>query len=145
MSNEITKSVSVEADESVVFRALTDERELVRWMAKSAKIDAKEGGEYEFSFYSAARNAETTARGSLVELIPDRKLANTYVSSEDQPGAPPSLHTWRLERSPEGKPLVTLIHSGFGGDPAREILGWGYYLERLAAYCSRNTSGAVSQ
>ena len=77
MSNEITKSVSVDAPESMVFKALTDERELVRWMAKSAKMDAREGGEYEFTFVWATRNTETTARGGVVELAPNRKLAYT--------------------------------------------------------------------
>ena len=114
-------------------------------MARSAKMDPKEGGEYTLGFYSKARNAETTARGRIVELVPNRKLAYTYVSSEDEPGAPPSLLTWNLDRSSDGKTLVTLTHSGFGGDPYRDILAWGYYLERLAAHCSRAASGVVRQ
>ena len=143
MSNEITKSIPVDAPETVVFKALTDERELVRWMAKSAKMDAREGGGYELRFYSAARSAETTALGKIVGYVPNKKLACTFISSEDEPGAPPSLLTWNLERGPEGKTMVTLVRSGFRGDPYREILAWGYYLERLAAYCSRAASGAV--
>ena len=145
MSKEITKSVSVDASESVVFRALTDEKELVRWMAKSAKMDAREGGEFELGFYVATRDEETIARGRVVELVPNRKLAYTYVSSEDEQGAPPSLLTWNLEKSPDGKTLVTLVHSGFGGDPYREVLAWGYYLERLAAHCSRAASEEARQ
>lgn len=136
MSNEITKSVPVDAPESVVFEALTDEKELVRWMARSAKMDARVGGEYEFVFHSAARNTGTTAKGKIVELVPGRKLAYTYASSEDGPEAPPSLLTWNIGRGSDGKTLVTLVHSGFEGDPYRDILAWGFYLERLAAHCS---------
>ena len=136
-SNEAAKSILVDAPEPLVFSALTDEKELARWMAKSAKMDAREGGEYELIFHSGARNTETIARGKVVGFVPGRKLACTYVSSEDGPGAPPSLLTWSLEEGPEGKTLVTLVRSGFGGDPYREVLAWGYYLERLAAHCAR--------
>ena len=145
MSNEITKSVPVDAPESEVFKALTDERELVRRMAKSAEMDAREGGEYQLTFRSAARNTETIARGRIVELVPDRKLSYTYASNEDEPCVPPSLLTWNLGRSPDGKTLVTVVHSGFRGDPYREILACGYYLERLSAHCSRAASGVVKR
>ena len=137
MSNEITKSISIDAPASEVFRALTDEKELTKWMAKGAKMEAKVGGEYELGFYSEARHAETTARGRVAEFVPDKKLAYTFVSSEDELGSPPSLVTWDLERSGGRKTVVTLVHSGFGGDPYRQILAWGYYLERLAAHCSK--------
>ena len=100
-------------------------------------MDAREGGEYEFRFYSAARGAETTAEGRIVEFDPGRKLAYTFASSQDKPGTPPSLLTWRLERSSDGKTVVTLFNSGFDGDPYRDILAWGYYLGRLAAHCSK--------
>ena len=143
MSKEITKSIPIDATESVVFRALTDEEELARWMAKTARMDPREGGEYELAFYSEARNAETTARGRIVEIVPDKKLVYTYVSSDDDPVASPSLLTWNIEKGPDGKTLVTLVRSGFGGDPYREILAWGYYLERLAAHCSRSAPEGV--
>ena len=144
MSREITKSITIDAPESVVFRALTDEKELARWMAKTARMDAREGGEYELCFYSEARDVETTARGKVVEIVPGKKLVYTYVSSEDVPGAA-SLLAWNVGKGSDGKTLVTLVHSGFGGDPYREILAWGYYLERLADHCSRTASRDVRQ
>ena len=112
-------------------------------MAKTARMDPKEGGEYELAFYSEARNAETTARGRVVEIVPDERLVYTFVSSDDDPVASPSLLAWSIEKGSDGKTLVTLVHSGFGGDPYREILAWGYYLERLAAYCSQTKSGGL--
>lgn len=137
MPSEITKAVLVDAPASAVFRALTDEKELVQWMLKAAKIDARVGGEYEFNFYSAVKKTETPARGRIVELVPNRKLAYTLASGRDATGAPPSLLTWTLEEGSDGKTTVTLVHSGFGGDSYRDFLAWGYYIERLAAHCSR--------
>jgi len=137
MPGELTKSVLIDAPASVIFKALTDEKELVQWMPRSARMDARVGGEYEFRFYAAARDAETTARGRIVELVPNRKLVYTFASSRDAPGAPPSLLTWTLEEEPGGRTLVTLVHSGIGADAFHLFLGWAYYLVQLAFHCPR--------
>lgn len=137
MSGEITKSVLIDAPASVIFKALTDEKELVQWMPRGARMDARVGGEYEFSFYSAAKDLETTATGRIVELVPDRKLVYTFASSRDIAGAPPSLLTWTLDECPDGKTRVTLVHSGITGDSFHLFLGWGYYLDQLSVHCAR--------
>lgn len=116
---------------------MTEEKELVRWMPRSAKIEARAGGDYEFKFYWAAKNVETTAKGRIVELVPNRKVAYTLASDDDVAGSPPSLVTWTLEEEPDGKTRVTLVHSGIDAALCmRRAMGWGYYLERLAAHCS---------
>lgn len=140
MSNEITRSVLVDAPASAIFKALIDEKELVQWMPRSAKIDAREGGEYEFVFHSAVKNADTIAKGRILELVPGKRLVFTFASSRDAPGAPPSRLVWTLEEGSGGKTLVTLIHSGFSGDGYRDLLAWQYYIERLAAHFSRAAS-----
>ena len=137
MSNEITRSVLVDAPVSLVFRALTDEEELVRWMPRRAKMDAKVGGEYEFEFYAPARDSSTMAKGKVVELVPGKKVAYTFASSRDPPWARPSLMTWTVKVGSDGKTLVTLVHSCISGDSYSELLAWDYYIKRLAAYCSR--------
>lgn len=134
MSSEIARSVLIDAPATVIFKALTDEKELVRWLPRTAKMDARVGGAYEFNFYWAAKNLETTAKGRVVELVPNKKLAYTYASSEDGAGIPPSLVTWTLEEESEGRTRVTLTHSGIDAASClRRSLGWGYYLERLGA------------
>ena len=50
---ELRKEIVVEASPAVVFKALTDEEELVEWMPTGAKMDARVGGEYGFKYYSA--------------------------------------------------------------------------------------------
>ncbi len=71
---ELRKEIVVEASPAVVFKALTDEEELVEWMPTGAKMDARVGGEYEFKYYWPERNIDSTARGKVLELIPNKKL-----------------------------------------------------------------------
>lgn len=136
MLSEITRSILIDAPASVVFRALTDEEELVQWMPRRAKMEARVGGEYEFEFYWAEKGMETTAKGRIVELVPDKKLVCTFASSREAPGTPPSLLTWTLDEGPDGKTRVTLVHSGIDATTClTRSLGWGYYLDKLAVYC----------
>jgi uncharacterized protein YndB with AHSA1/START domain len=137
VSSEITKSIIIDAPASVIFRALTDEKELVQWMPRSARMEARVGGEYEFNFYRTTTHAETIARGRILELVPDRKLVYTFASSREAPDTPPSLLTWTLEEGSDGKTLVTLVHSGISGDSFHLFLGWGYYFEQLATHSSK--------
>lgn len=137
MSSEITKSILIDAPASVIFKALTDEKELVQWMPRRAKMEAKVGGEYEFDFYRESNRSETVAKGKIVELIPNRKLVYTFVSSLGQSRVSQTLLTWTLEEEPSGKTLVTLVHSGLAGTSFILFMGWGFYLDRLAAHCPR--------
>ena len=42
---EIRKTIMVDTPPEVVFKALTDEKELVRWMSQEATMDPRLGGE----------------------------------------------------------------------------------------------------
>ena len=78
---ETRKSIVIEAPPSVVFKALTDEAELVQWMHKEAKMDLRVGGEYEFKFHWAAANVTAIVKGKIIELIPNKKLSYTFDAS----------------------------------------------------------------
>ena len=136
MAYEIVKTIVVEAPPSQVFKALTDEKDLVQWMPKEAKMDARLGGEYEFKFYWAAKNAESVARGKIVELVPDKKLAYTFFSTND-PSSRASLLTWTLDELHDGSTRVTLVHSGIQGERGERYSGWGYFLGQLSSYCAK--------
>ena len=137
MSGEITKSILIDAPASVIFKALTDEKELVQWMPRRARMDARVGGEYEFNFHRTSDHSETVAKGKIVELVPNRRLVYTFASSMAGLGPQPSLLTWTLEEGSGGKTLVTLVHSGIPEKSFNLFLGWGFYLDQLAAYCPR--------
>jgi uncharacterized protein YndB with AHSA1/START domain len=139
-TEEIRKTIVVEAPPESVFKALTDEKELVHWMPQAAKIDARVGGEYEFKYLWADRNLETILRGKILELEPNRRLSYTWDSQTVDQNAriSRSIVTWLLDSLPDGKTRVTLIQSNVAKQFSKDAdSGWNYFLGRLANYCKR--------
>ena len=128
---ETKKTIIIDAPPAVVFEALTDEAELVQWMHREARMDVRVGGKYEFTFHWAAMNLTATAKGKIVELIPNKKLSYTFDAT--YPGTNRSVKdtmvTWTIEELPNGKTRVTLVHVGV------DWAGYSYWLERLAVHC----------
>ena len=83
---EIRKAVVVDAPPEVVFKALTDEKELVRWMTQEARMDPRLGGECEFKYHWAKEDLRSVATGKILELIPNKRLSYTYVLTRSGSG-----------------------------------------------------------
>src|SRR5437870_10128710 len=144
---EIRKTVVVDAAPEIVFKALTDEKELVRWMPQEARMDPRLGGEYEFKYHWAEKGLHSVAIGKIIELIPNKRLSYTYVLTRSGSGTSggnslmdhevaASVVTWILDALPDGKTHVTVVHS----DITKEAYGafdgaWGYYMGQLARHC----------
>lgn len=77
---EIKKTMVVDAPPEVVFKALTDERELIHWMPKEAKLDPRVEGKYEFKYHWASRNLDTVLKGNILEFVPNRRVSYTWDS-----------------------------------------------------------------
>jgi uncharacterized protein YndB with AHSA1/START domain len=140
MSGKITKTIVVDAPPSTVFKALTDERELVRWMPQQAKMDARVGGEYEFKYYWPARNLDASARGKILELIPNKRLSYTFdsVQAGSRVSMTGSIVTWTLEELSTGKTRVTLVQDGITDAVYRDTdAGWGHFLTQLANHSNK--------
>jgi uncharacterized protein YndB with AHSA1/START domain len=145
-SGEIRKTLTIDAPPQVVFRALTDEEELVQWWPYEAKIYPRVGGRFEFRLRGAARGYDVVFVGRVTELVPGKRLAYTWESSARQreQGPPtgldaqPGTITWTLEELPEGKTRVTMLQTGFN-EKFRLVAenGWSYNLRRLAGLCER--------
>ena len=141
---EIRKSVEVDAPPDVVYKALTDEKELVQWMPTEAKMDLRVGGAIHFRFHWEARNVDTEVKGTIKELIPRRKLSYTWVAvfrSDRDPskmdGAPTALVTWSLEELPGGRTRVTLVQKGFDERFRQDgESGWEHFLGQLRKHSS---------
>jgi len=138
--DEIRKTVVVDASPEIVFRALTDEKELVQWMPREAKFDTKIGGEIEFKYRWAERELDTILHGKVLEFEPSRRLSYTWDAETPDhvrriSGA---VVTWILEPMPDGKTQVTLIHRGVNKQFAKDAeMGWNYFLSKLTSYCKR--------
>jgi len=142
---EIRKAVVVDAPPEVVFKALTDEKELVRWMPQEARMDPRLGGEYEFKYHWAEKGLHSVATGKILELIPNERLSYTYVltrsgsgpSGADSlfPDVTNSVVTWTLDALPDGKTRVTMVHSGITKEAYERFDGaWGYWTGQLARH-----------
>ena len=112
MSNEIRKTIVIAAPPQVVFRALTDEKELTNWFPnQGAVLEARVGGMLEFRFLRP--DGEKHAfRGRILEIIPEKKLSYSWntASSQDK-----GTITWTLEPKGSGT-QVSLLHHGFDPD-----------------------------
>jgi len=140
IEDELRKTIVVDANAAVVFKALTDETELVQWMPTEAKMDAHVGGVYEFRYYSPERNVDSTARGKILELIPNIKLSYTWNAQKKGSTSTfkESIVTWILDELPDGKTRVTLIHSGESKEVRQDReRGWSHFLGQLANFCKK--------
>jgi uncharacterized protein YndB with AHSA1/START domain len=142
---EIRKAVVVDAPPEVVFKALTDEKELVRWISQEARMDPRLGGECEFKYHWAEKGLHSVATGKILELIPHKRLSYTYVltrsgsgtSGADSlfPDVTNSVVTWTLDALPDGKTRVTVVHSGITKEAYERFDGaWGYWMGQLARH-----------
>jgi uncharacterized protein YndB with AHSA1/START domain len=139
-TEEIRKTIDVDSPVDVVFKALTDEKELVQWMPQAAKMDARVGGEYEFRYRWADRGLETVLNGRILELEENKRLSYSWDARtvDNSPRISGAVVTWILDSLPDGKTRVTLIHSGVGKQFSKDSeSGWNYFLGRLANYCKR--------
>jgi uncharacterized protein YndB with AHSA1/START domain len=144
---ELRKSVTIDAPPEVVFRALTDEKELVQWMPQEAKMDAWVGGRYEFKYHWAERGIDSQVSGEIVELIPGKKLAYTWENAMhdndgQQPprerGSRPGVVSWTLEELPNGKTRVTLVQTGVDARFSQDSEnGWIHFMGQLSLHCHR--------
>lgn len=138
---EIKKTIEVDAPPSVVFRALTDEKELEKWLPREAKLDLRVGGQLRFKFSRGDRANELVFEGEILELVNDRKLSYTYhfpkVETKVPAGPAPNTRiTWTLDSLPGGRTRVTVVHSGFFTGLAKYAEeGWTQNLAKLATYC----------
>lgn len=138
MTETITKSITIDAPPSVVFRALTDEQELTHWFPNQAVLQARVGGAMEFRF-QRPDGEKHTMHGTVLEIIPNKKLSYSWriVNGPDSD----EVVTWTLEPVDGAKTRVTLLHTGIKPAPKDEEwsydAGWTHFLGQLAAYCKK--------
>jgi uncharacterized protein YndB with AHSA1/START domain len=141
---EIRKSIDIDAPPERVYRALTDEMELVQWMPTEAEMELRQGGRLRFRFHWEARNVDTEVTGRIVELVPGKKVVYTWVAamrSDRDPtrmdDAPAALVTWTLDELPGGRTRVTLLQTGFDERFRRDNeSGWEHFLSQLKDHVS---------
>ena len=145
-SNEIRKTIMIEAQPEAVFRAISDEKELAKWFPDHARLELKIGGVVQLVFYKDGdvHAEDHQVEGRVLEMVPNKKLSYSWANTSD-PKFPKTIVAWTLEPAGKGKTRVTLVHTGF--DPKSRWFelhnqGWSYFVEdRLAKYCRGETLG----
>lgn len=125
----IKREIRVAARPETIFTLLTDPSRMVRWKGALAELDPRPGGIYRVQF-----NSRDTARGTYVEVVPNRRVVFTWGWEGSGKVVPPGSSTVEITLTPDGdRTIVTLIHRDLP-EAAREehTKGWDLYLNRLA-------------
>jgi uncharacterized protein YndB with AHSA1/START domain len=133
MARRSTRSVShqyfIQASPKKVFRAITDPKWVVRWLADTAEMSPRKGGTYAVGWNNGPQH-----RGTFLEFVPGKSVTMSW----EWEGV--NLHgtRFRLSVSPKGKgALLEIEHSGFPKEPAWVDLyggtewGWTYFAMNL--------------
>jgi len=143
----IVATVEIEAPPERVFRALTTD-EIKQWWGSPELYrvtawtgDPRAGGQWR-SVGLGADGAEFSVEGEFVEVVPPRKLVQTWKAPWD--GNNVTRITMRLEPIAGGTRL-TLWHSGFSGRPescGNHTRGWERVLDWLRGHVAPATAAS---
>jgi uncharacterized protein YndB with AHSA1/START domain len=127
-SEPLVNEIFIDAEPELVYRFVTEGDLMKRWMGTEVEIEPKPGGIYRVKFGVEA------ARGTYVEVVPNRKVTFTWGYERATMGMAPgaSLVEITLEPRTTGT-LVRLVHHQLPSDEATRAHneGWQHYLARL--------------
>lgn len=123
MSIEKTALLPVSADEA--FALITEPDRLRRWLAVSARVDLRAGGEFRWTLTPVA-----VASGTVIEVDPGRRIVLGFGWEHAEE---PRTDTVTITIEPAtGGTLVRLVHEGLPADQgAGHLEGWTHFFERL--------------
>jgi uncharacterized protein YndB with AHSA1/START domain len=124
----ITASVRIAAPPDVVFPYFTDPALVTKWLADTADLDARPGGDL------CIVVSGNPARGEFVAVDPPHRVVFTW-GIEGNEELPPGASTVEVDlEAAGGDTVVTLTHSGLTGDFRHSHQsGWTHFLGELAA------------
>jgi uncharacterized protein YndB with AHSA1/START domain len=151
-SDEVVVRMRMAATAETVFRFFTDPARFSRWIGSGAMGMPGEGTTIEPRVGGALRVTYPwgqVASGTVVEMVPARKMVFTWGYENDPAGMTPGSTRVEITLSPEpGGTLVTLRNSGIPTAEQRQghVFGWRFYLSILASGSSADQvagSGAI--
>lgn len=121
------KTVALPVPPEDAFALVTRPERLRRWLAVSARIDLRAGGDWRW-----AVSPGHVAAGAVREVEPGRRLVLDW-GWDQVPGEEGDLGTVTITVEPaDGGSAVTLVHEGLTPDQeASHAEGWDHFLERL--------------
>ena len=127
----IQREIAIAARPETVWEFLVDPDKAVRWMGRTAEMEARPGGVHRVEVISG-----NIASGVFVELDPPRRLVYTWGWETGSAAAevPSGSTTIEIELVPDGDGTrLRFTHRDLPGARAAEshAHGWDHYLERL--------------
>jgi uncharacterized protein YndB with AHSA1/START domain len=93
---EIRKSIVIDVSPEVIFKAITDPKELTQRFPEQAILESKVGGKMKFRFYKEksemhhSRSADASPEGTVKKFIPNKKISYTW-QHKDVPEFPVAI------------------------------------------------------
>ena len=137
MSNNdsfVHQTVTIKSSPEIVFKALTEADELMRWFPTLVESDPRPGGKFHFSWEFANASENGSQQGEYVDVLPNRKLSYTWTAESI-----PTLVTFNLTEA-DGETTVALDHASMQAEADNEKLHnmhanqWGFFLMNLKSY-----------
>jgi uncharacterized protein YndB with AHSA1/START domain len=142
----VVSEIHIAAPPERVFKALTDPNELKRWFTnpscpvKSWEMDARAGGRYGYATEKGTvvvnNVSEFECHGEILEYVPPRMLAYTWIANWHGDTTRRTVVTWELTPKAGGT-HVKVTHSGLAQEPvARKDYsgGWTGVVEKLKKF-----------
>ncbi len=127
-ADDVTRTITIRARPEIVWRHLTTEEGLLRWIGVRASADPVAGGELTWTHENGA-----TMVGRFVELTAHSRLVFTYGWADGLMGVGPESTTVQvdLEETADGTEL-TLTHRGLHEAVRSDhSAGWDHFLAAL--------------
>ena len=137
-TEEIRKSVIINASPEIVFRALTDETELTHWFSNERTVlESQVGGAWMLKNCRSYTGEIHTMRGKVLEIIQDKEVSYTW-NLDDYPDIPETIVTWMIEPLDGGsRSEIMLVHSNFANYYDDADRNWSYFIGRLVEHCEK--------
>ena len=147
----IKQEITIYASVDKVFRAITDADQLTQWFPDVTILEAKEGGDVQFTFLKDQSNYKSNKHphkldkdyhvvGKIIKIVTNKELSYTW-KHKDIPDFPETIVSWQLEQLDENKTRLILSHSGFTDKDQEEYdnhtEGWSWFITRLQNYVTK--------
>ena len=133
---EFTIIRSLNARPEIVWRAWTEEKELVNWLPstplESISFDVRKGGRYRYTMVNIETGEEFPTGGVFLDVVPFERLVFTW-GYPDEPIESSPVVTLTLTANGD-RTEMTFHLRGFAGHPGDQYVydGWSDTLDNLA-------------
>ncbi len=139
-TGKIEKKVLIQASPAVIYRALTEAKDVMHWFCDRATSDPRIGGEFRAYWRMGSKGQAQRGRAVFTALVPDAQVDLHWTDEGSDETAAPVSHTISYSiRLKRGTAEVSVRDEGppFADDETLELLsaGWISLLRDLKEHC----------